>query len=258
MAAVLHPEQGGQNAIDDFEYELKAARRRSVIDDRHFILASRIAHWLRAPPDDHATPDGSSNARRILETLYGPFHGRPDEINWLLDHMEKNNTDCWLRIFTILLQMEHHGENMGKHIYAFFKQKILDTSIGQLTESRLEPIFKDIGFSRCDSEKLATEFSRLQWELCTRDAFDKVFGRFYDYGKDWIIPITKKVLLKEGGTGTLYIVEVPSECVPMDLAKEIEGRQYIRYNDDGTEGEVSQNYNLQKLLLTWLTPTITV
>lgn len=239
MATVLRPEQYGQSAIDDFRHELKAARRRSVIDDRYFILTSRIAHWLRAPPDGHATPDGSSNARRILEALYGPNHGRPDEINLLLDHMKEDNTHCWLRIFTILLQMEHSGQNMGKHICAFFKQRILDKSIGQLTESHLEPMFRDIGFSRNDSERLAAEFSWLQWELCTREAFDKVFGRFYDYGKDWIIPVTKKVLLKEGGTGILYIVEVPSECVPVALAKEIEGRQYIRYNEDGTEGEVS-------------------
>lgn len=253
MATVLRPEQYGPSAVDDFKHELRAARRRSVIDHRYFILASRIARWLRAPPDGRATPDGSSNARRILEALYGPDHGRPDEINWLLDHMKEDNTHCWLRIFTILLQMEHSGQNMGKHIHAFFQQKILDTSIGHLTKSRLEPMFRNIGFSRNDSERLATEFLRLQWELCTREALDKVFGRSYDFGKDWIIPVTKKVLLKEGGTGTLYIVEVPSECVPMALEKEIEVRQYIRYNEDGTEGEVSHTAILGSFYLHWLT-----
>ncbi|KAJ0103838.1 uncharacterized protein J7T55_000466 [Diaporthe amygdali] len=239
MARSLDTEQDGQNALDDFKRELEKAQRWSIIDDRRFILASRIANWLRTSPDGNA-PDSSTNARRILKALYGPNHGRPDEIDWLLIHMGQDNKECWLRIFTILLQMEHNGQNMGKHVNAFFKQKILDTSIGHLTDSSLWDIFHQVGFDLANSKRLAAEFSDLQWELCTREAFDKVFGRFYDHGSKMIIPVTRKVLLKEGGTGTLYIIEVPRECIPHTLAKEIEGRHYTRYNEDGTEGEVRQ------------------
>ncbi|KAL1880072.1 hypothetical protein Daus18300_001435 [Diaporthe australafricana] len=240
MATVLDPGQYGQNALDDFKHELKAAQRWSIIDGRRFVLASRIANWLRAPPEGSATPHASTNTRRILEALYGPNHDRPDEIDWLLRSMGRNNRDCWLRTFAILLQMEHNGQNMGKHMNAFFTQKILDARIGHLAENHVGPIFTDIGFDAGDSKRLAIQFTNLQWEFCTREAFDTVFGRIYEHGSNMIIPVTKKVLLKEGGTGMLYIVEVPRECIPFALAEEIEGPHYTRYNEDGTEGEVRQ------------------
>lgn len=241
MATVIDPGQYGQNALDDFKRELETAQRWSIIDDRRFILASRISHWLRAPCDGNATPEGSTNARRILEALYGPNHDRPAEIDLLLGHMAQDNKDCWLRIFAILLQMEHNGQNMGKHIYALFKQKILDASIGHLTESHLESMFNDVlvGFDDTDSKRLASQFTSLQWELCTRETLHTQ-GRVFTHGSNMIIPVTKKILLKEGGTGMLYIVEVPTECIPLTLTEEIEGKHYTRYNEDGTEGEVSQ------------------
>lgn len=130
-----------------------------IVDDCRFVLASRIANWPRAPTDGSATTDGSTNARRILEALYGPNHGRPDEIDRLLINMGQDNGDCWLLIFTILLQMEHNGQNMGKHINAFFTQKILDAGIGHLAEIRLESMFMDIGFDTGDSKRLATQES---------------------------------------------------------------------------------------------------
>lgn len=50
----------------------------------------------------------------------------------------------------------------------------------------------------------------------------------------------------------LYIVEGPRECIPFALTEEIEGRHYTRYNEDGTEGEVSQvnHQNTRRLGLT--------
>lgn len=241
MATFMVSQNHVQTAIDEFQDKLHDARRHSAIDNRCFILASRIANWLRSSPDGHATPEGTPNARRILEELYGPKHDRPFEIELLLKDMGQDNKHCWLRIFTILLQMEYNGQNMGKHIYEFFTQKILDTDIGKLTESYLEPFFRHIGIYPNDCNRLAREFARLQWELCTRDTFDQVYGRLGDYERGWIIPVTKKIPLKVGGTGTLYIVEVPSECIPSALARQIEGRQYPSYNEDGrNEGEVSQ------------------
>lgn len=240
MATFLDSEKHAQTAIDEFKRKLHDSRRQSAIDNRWFILASRIANWLRSPPDGHATAEGTPNARRILEELYGPKHGRPDEIDRLLKHMGQDNKECWLRVLTILLQMEHDGQNMGKHIYEFFKQKILDTSIGKLTESYLEPKFRHMKIDPNERSRLAREFSRLQWELCTRDTFDQVHGCVYEYGREWIIPVTEKNPLKEGGTGTLYIVEVPSECIPSALAEQIGGRQYTRINENGTGGEVRQ------------------
>jgi hypothetical protein len=238
-ATVMDPVQYGQDALEDFKRELEAAQRFSVIDKRRFILASRISQWLRAPHHGSATPAGSTNARRILETLYGQNHDGHDEIDVLLEHMAKENNDCWLRVFAILLQMVHNGQNMGRYIYALFKQQILDKSIGRLTDSDLEYALNEAGFGEAESKRLASQFMTLQWELCTRESLHTL-GRSFTHGRKMIIPVTRKVLLKEGGTGKLYIIEVPTECIPSALTKEIEGKHYTRYNEDGTEGEVSE------------------
>lgn len=242
MATLIDPGQYGQNALEDFKHELEAAQRWSIIDDRRFVLASRISHWLRAPYGGDSTSAGSTNARRILEALYGPDHDGHDEIDLLLEQMEKERKECWLRVFAILLQMNRNGQNMGRYIFALFRQKISDTSIGHLTNndiSQLESVFCEQGFDETESKSLVSQFTTLQWELCTREALHTQ-GRIYTHGSNMIIPVTDKILLKEGGTGKLYIVEVPTECIPPTSAQEIQGKHYTRYNEDGTEGEVSE------------------
>src|SRR5690242_16080349 len=110
-------------AIDDFNSQLEACRRVSEIDGRSFILASRVLDWFRDPPNKEPGTKGT-NAGRVLNAVYGTDDTGPNLVNRLLSHMRDDDDKCWLRTFTILLQL-----NMGKLISRFYNLDVLDSKL---------------------------------------------------------------------------------------------------------------------------------
>lgn len=235
-------------AIEDFEHKLKEAQRFSALSTsqdnvpRRFVLASRVSDWFRSAPRDGT--DDSTNAARVLSAVLGP-NAQPNERHLLLRTMDRDDNLCWLRVFTILLQIKYEGENMGKYITRFYNRPVVDRHLGhKYIHSDVANIFYGIELVkyRSDAEKLATEFCSLQWELCTGSVFDGARNREWEYDCT-IIPITNMIPLKEGGTGKVFIVEVPRECIPKRLEDRMSLKLYTRFNDDGTpEGEVSDEH----------------
>ncbi|KAK9802150.1 hypothetical protein SCARD494_00083 [Seiridium cardinale] len=214
------PASPEQAAIDDFRHQLEKARRQSAIDGRHFIITKRIIDWFMSPCVGAELP-GCTNAVHVLRAVCG-IDKNPREKSSLLNHANPEDPKCWLRTFAILLQLDYKGANMGKHIHRFFELDVLDSRLGHSVRAHLaDVVFPDLMIPEDDAELLARRFDELEWQLCTDTTLDGPRNRLYRHGKKKILPITQKVPLKEGGTSIIYMIEVPSECVPPSLASKL-------------------------------------
>ena len=224
-------------AKEEFDEELEAATRISAIDNRKFILASRITAWLRR------SNYGVTNAVRVLNCMVQGEGDKPRQFERLLIHMDDSDEKCWLRTFAILLQITRsNGDNMGEHIVRFFNLDILDHRLGTLTKSDLRNIVAQLlKIPKSEQNIISDAIWELQWQMCTVKAFHETFKRIFAPG-EMILPVTKLTLIKKGGTGAIYMIEVPWECVHQRLADKLKRKPYANYDSDTNwVGEVRQN-----------------
>ena len=232
--------QEPSNAKDEFDEQLEAATRTSAIDYRKFVLASRVTAWFR-----RSTDDGVTNAVRVLNLMEQGGGDTPRQFYRLLEHMDKSDEKCWLRTFTILLQITRsNGENMGEYILRFFHLDILDRRLGTLTKPELEnKVAQLLSSSKAEHKLISGRIWELQWQMCTVKAFHETIKQIFAPG-EMILPVTKQILIKKGGTGAIYMIEVPWECVHQSLAAKLKRKPYINYDADGNwEGEVRYQIN---------------
>ncbi|KAH6656535.1 hypothetical protein BKA67DRAFT_531800 [Truncatella angustata] len=214
-----------QTPIQEFLAQIKAAKRTSAIDDRDFILASRILQWFRSPSPKDKSFTGRNNAARVLHAVCG-VDDTPHRNTKLLDHIN-NDSRCWLRTFAVLLQMDHEDQNMGRYIHRFAELDFLDQRLGCPVKDNLkEEVLQYLNISPPDAERLAKEFEDLQWQLYTDTTLNEADNQVYHYGTRKILPITQKVVLTEGDTSAIYQIEVPCECIPPSLAARVKRKPY--------------------------------
>jgi len=226
--------QEPSSAKHEFDEQLQAATRISAVDNRKFILDSRVTAWLR-----RSTNNGVTNAARVLNLTVQGGGDTPRQFDRLLGHMGEADGKCWLRTFAILLQINcSNGENMGKHIVRFFHLDILDYRLGTLTKEELKNIAKHLDIIKSEHDFITDRIWELQWQMCTVKAFDETFKQIFPPGQ-MILPVTKQALIKKGGTGAIYMIEVPWECVHRSLAVKVKRKPYDNYDEDGKwEGQV--------------------
>jgi hypothetical protein len=213
--------------IEDFQRQLESCRRTSKLDGRDFILASVMSDWFRSPLE----PDGTlTNAERVLNAVYTTSDRQPNMLNQLLKHTAENDEKCWLRTFTILLQMKLGNLTMGRLINRFYDHAMLDLKL-PFGKDSLFKHFHFIGFPRDEAQRLAVEFWTLQYELCTQKLLNEAYGQIFTYGED-ILPITDMFSVREGGSGILQGIEVPYDCLPQSLKDKIRNKTYRSDSDD--------------------------
>ena len=224
------------SALEDFYQQLDACRRVSEIDDRSFILTSRLLEWFREHPNKDPGAKGT-NAGRVLNAVYGTEDAGPNIISRLIFHMGDLDDKCWLRTFTVLLQLTGPKGNMGKFINRFYSLDVLDKYL-PMGKNDLYSKILSMGFADEEAAGFAMKFWELQWELYAHKAFHEAYDQIYAAG-EMILPITTKVSLKEGGAGTIFGIEVPCECIPPSLSSKIKKSPYTKEDEDGNpEGEV--------------------
>jgi len=227
---------GAQNALypslGPFNKQLQACRRRSTIDGRPFILASRLIDWLRSPVDD---PNASTNAGRILNEVYP----RSDELDpkmrtRLLSFSDDSNSKCWLRIVTILLQMPAYLRSFAEIIKIFHELGISDLKLPiDKQDTNITRQLKNFVFTSQATTDFINEFDRLQWELVCDKAFDEDHIDGYPHPHlGMILPVTGKECTKQGGQGAIFMIEVPAECLPQTLSEKMRRKPYAK--DDGS------------------------
>jgi len=236
-----------ERALEDFRVELELCRRVSQIDKRPFFLTERLAKWFRSPSSSNQ--DGESkgtNAGRLLLIVSDSVE-RPNFVPTLLEHMADDDNQCWLRVFAILLQLDlgridpdssagraHLGH--AKMLNRFFHTGLLDRKLPIGENDLFKEISNTFSMETGEAKEFAQQFWRLQWEFCTRDAFDNAYNRTYGFDK-MILPICTIDAVKPGGSGRIFQVEVPVECIPDSLARKITARPYRK---DDPQGEVSR------------------
>jgi hypothetical protein len=198
--------------VEDFRRQLALCRRISIIDGRPFILAKRLLDWFRSKP----TPTGT-NASRVLSAVCGSHDVlNPHLHSTLLANMDTHQPGVkkWLKTFAILLQL-----GRGRFIGRFWTAKLCDDRM-PISKEQLRDAWLEFGLHVEEAEKLANSFRVLQLELHTVNAFDETRGTIYTH-ENVILPFTSKETARVGGSGSIFNVLVPVECIHTTLGSKI-------------------------------------
>lgn len=231
-AGLAHPAHNitpqGRLALEDFKAVLESCKRTSVIHvpPRDFILVDGLLEWYRSEPEHEP---GTTNAGRLLRAVL--VHGSRDPIppkliQDLLQAMTPGE-DCWLMVFTILLQLRK-GKYIGRFCDSRIRDHRLPLSLGDLCTY----IWEIPGFlsheERQEPEQFARQFAELQHQLCTQNSLDSENGRIDPMG---ILPICTMDPIKPGSR--VYQIEIPHECVPNKIVKRIKPKPHEKEDKNG-------------------------
>jgi hypothetical protein len=214
--------------VDDFYRQWDLCRRFSAIDGRPFILAKRLLDWFPTYPTPNAT-----NAGRVLSAVCGSNDHRHPNLHYtLLTNMDIRKPDVkrWLKTFAILLQL-----GRGKFIGRFWTAKLCDDRM-PISNEDLRTAWLDFGFPEDEAQDLANRFRDLQLQLHTINAFYDTNGTSYTHDT-MILPFTTKEAARVGGSGSIFNVSVPVECIHKTLTEKIKAKPFP-IEREGEEGEV--------------------
>jgi hypothetical protein len=222
-------EEEPRDPLEEFYALLEACKMKSVIHTPHreFIQVSRLLTWFRSHWK-HETR--KTNAGRVLMAVYDS-NDPPNLIHDLLQVMMPGE-QCWLKIFIILLQL-----NKGTYIEKFWNLGIVDQRLPIGAEELRSKIYNMFGPLDDEAYKFANDFFELQFQLLAKDSLDSTNGRILD--PVHILPVCKMDPIKPGGSGKIFQIEVPCDCVCTNILKKIRSKPYKK---DGQDGQVRPRY----------------
>ena len=202
--------------LEQFKSKLKEYTRLSACQEE-FVLVEKLQAWLRSPltqsgDDTHADRLLNRVAYSQLDLRSQPIY--PDRF--------RPSSGCCLLVFCILLQI-----GRGNLIDTFTKKDKVDKAL-PLKRDDIQSIFE--AAKGCD-EDLVTQFLEQQYRFCPA-RFDLHMTREWD--RQVVIPLHSKVPIKEGGTASLWHIDVSEEFVGQSL-REVASKSRFDANRGNTE-----------------------
>jgi hypothetical protein len=147
----------------------------------------------------------------------------PNRIHELLLDI-KPGPECWLKVFTILLQMD-----MGHHIDELWRNHFVDRRL-PFSKEECGKISRLLQLDSADT--FANNFFELQYQLCAEESLDSPNGQMLDSMR--ILPVCKLEPVKPDRT-VIFLIEVPHECIPKTVEEKIKRKPRRK---GGKNGEV--------------------
>ena len=194
------------NIVNDFN-DVLATLTLKAFCGRDFIRVERLKEWLQ---NTRLSPiDGQP--RRQIDLLAHVAYG--DRLwNSIYPAIEPSTlmNDCPLT-FCILVELQH-----GHEVNEFHRHHLTDLNLRTMDSSQLRATIEN-NMKIKDAASLAKSFDELRWKYFVPE-FD--LRQAENYSKNCILPITKRIEIKTGGTAKLYRIEVLEEFVGEKLRKE--------------------------------------
>ena len=200
--------------VTGFDHKLEEYTRTAVCG-RKFILVDKLLKWLRSPVEAQIT-----RADHLLRAAYREWAspGRP-----ITSYAFREGADCCLIVFCILQTI-----GCGSKVHFFKRKGKVDGQI-PFTRETVQDIFRA---ASVEDEELPSKFYDVQYRF--RPAkFDLREGS--DWDAEIVIPIYQKNLIKRGGVGELWQINVPEEFVTPMLRSVASGSRFNASADSEEE-----------------------
>ena len=210
------PCQDNAAILEEFNTKLKEHTRQAH-DGREFVLVDSFQRWLRSPIER------GTHAERLLELV--AYGNRKEPGIPITGDNFKPGDQCCLLVFCILQMLDH-----GSLIELFSRRGKVDRLL-PLAPDDLLSIFQGAIFqgAKVKDQDLVSKFSTIQHRF--RPARFELHSST-DWDENMVIPIYRMNPIKDGGTASLWQIDVPEDFVGESLRDVCSGSRFNTNTDE--------------------------